>query len=51
MVVVTFLVGTALAVMLGTIAVGWTHGTLQETDQERIDREFERIVRRFGNPG
>ncbi|MDH3731845.1 MAG: hypothetical protein OES13_12115 [Acidimicrobiia bacterium] len=47
MVVVAYLVAAGLAIMLG--AVGWaaTQGTMRETAQERIDREFHRIVERL----
>ena len=48
MMVVISLVATALAIILGTVGWGWSRGTLRETAQERIDREFESIVRRLG---
>jgi hypothetical protein len=47
MMVVAFLVGSAFAVIVGALGWGWSRGTLHETDRERVDREFERIVRRL----
>ncbi len=47
MVVVASLVGMALLVVVATFGWGWRRGTLLETDQERIDREFDRIVGRL----
>ncbi|HSF85386.1 MAG TPA: hypothetical protein VLG28_06965 [Acidimicrobiia bacterium] len=47
MVVVASLVGTAFAIVLGAIGWGWSRNTLLETEQERIDREFHRLVRDF----
>lgn len=50
MMVVAILVGSALAVILGAFGWGMSRGTLGETDRERIDREFESIVRRLDGP-
>lgn len=47
MVVVAALVGMALVVVAGAFGWGWRRGTLLETYQERIDREFDRIVLRL----
>jgi hypothetical protein len=44
------LVVMALAIVAATIAWAWRHGTLRTTEQERIDLEFERIVRRLDLP-
>ena len=45
--VIPLLVCAALAIVLGTVAWGWANGTLGDTQQERVDHQFERIVRRF----
>lgn len=37
-----------MVIVLGAFGWGWRRGTLRETDQEKIDREFERIVSRYG---
>ena len=50
MVVVATLVGTALAIVLGAVGWGWSRDTLRETEQERIDREFHRIMEKFDRP-
>ncbi len=34
-------------IIAGASAWGWRNGTLHTTEQERIDMEFERIVRRL----
>jgi hypothetical protein len=44
-VVIASLGGTALSIIFGALGWGWSRGTLHETKQERIDHEFERIVR------
>lgn len=51
MIVVVFVVVSALAVIAGAVGWGWAAGTLFETRQERIDREFERIVARLRSAG
>lgn len=43
--VIPFLVFTAFAIILSALAWGWANDTLGETQQERIDRQFETIVR------
>ena len=50
MVVIASLVGTALAIMVGALGFGLARGTVTESEQEQIDREFERIVRRLDLP-
>ena len=37
----------AIAVVVFALVWGWRHGTLRSTEQERIDFEFARIVRRL----
>ncbi len=48
MIVIGTLVATALAIMAGAFGWGRANGTLSETPQERVDREFDRIVAAFG---
>ena len=45
--VIMAMVAMALSTVAGTIGWAWRHGTLRTTEQERIDFEFERIVRRM----
>lgn len=47
---VAMLVVVAFAIVAVSIAWAWRHGTLHTTRQERIDHEFERIVRRLDLP-
>jgi hypothetical protein len=47
MIVVASLVGAALTIIVGTVGWGWTAGTLHDTDQDRVDHEFFRIVHRI----
>lgn len=49
MLLIPFFVITAFAIILGALAWGWAHGTLVETPQERIDHQFELIVRRLSD--
>ena len=49
MLLIPFLVFTAFTIMLGALAWGWAHGTLVESPQERIDHQFELIVRKLSN--
>jgi hypothetical protein len=51
MVAIASLVGTALAIVAGAFGWGWSRGTVRETEQERFDREFDRIVRRLDISG
>ncbi len=51
MMVVVSLVAAAVAIILATAGWGWSRGTVRESPQERIDREFEAIVRRFRASG
>lgn len=44
------LVAIALAIVATTIAWAWRNGTLHTSEQERVDLEFERIVRRLDLP-
>jgi hypothetical protein len=50
MIVIASLVGVALTVIVGTVGWSWTSGTLRETDEDRVDHEFFRIVHRI-RPG
>lgn len=34
-------------IVLAALAWGWRNGTLHVSEQERVDMEFDRIVRRF----
>ena len=43
--ILPLLVFTAFAIVLSTVAWAWANGTLTETPQERIDHQFELIVR------
>lgn len=47
--VIPFLVFTAFAIVLATVAWAWANGTLGETPQERFDRQFESIVRQLSD--
>ena len=47
MIVIASLFGVALAVIIGTVGWGWSAGTLHETDVDRVDHEFFRIVHRI----
>ncbi len=38
-----------VTIIVGASAWGWRNGTMHTTEQERIDLEFERIVRRLGS--
>ena len=49
MLLIPFLVFTAFTIMLGALAWGWANGTLAETPQERIDHQFELIVRQLAD--
>lgn len=40
----------AVAILTAVVWWAWRNGTLQTTDQERVDFEFERIVRRLESP-
>jgi hypothetical protein len=41
------LVVTPVLTIVASVAWGWRNGTLAESPQERMDWEFERIVRRI----
>lgn len=45
--VAVILVVAPVLTIVTSVAWGWRNGTLVESPQERIDREFERIVRRI----
>lgn len=47
--VIPFLVFTAFAIVVATVAWAWVNGTLAETPQERVDHQFESIVRRLSD--
>ena len=47
--VLPFLVFTAFTIILSALAWGWANGTLVETPQERIDHQFELIVRQLSD--
>ena len=47
MLLIPFLVFTAFTIILGVVAWAWANGTLVETPQERVDRQFELIVRQL----
>jgi hypothetical protein len=53
MIVIGTLVAAALMIMAGALGWGCANGTMAETAQERVDREFERIVAALGrhSPG
>ncbi len=36
-----------LVIILSSVAWGWKHGTLSETEQERYDEAFMEVVRRW----
>ena len=38
------------AIMTVAVVWAWRNDALRTTDQERVDMEFERIVRRFDSP-
>ena len=46
---ILYIVFTAFTIILGTLAWAWANGTLVETPQERVDHQFELIVRRFSS--
>ena len=45
--VIPLIVFGSLTIVLATVIWGWANGTLGETPQERIDHQFENIVRRL----
>ena len=45
MFLIAFLACTAFAIVLVAMVWAWANGTLVETPQERIDRQFDQIVR------
>ncbi len=47
--IIPLLVFTAFVIVLSAVAWGWANGTLGETQQERIDRQFESIVRQLSD--
>lgn len=47
MLLIPFLVFTAFAIILSALTWGWANGTLVETPQERVDYQFELIVRQL----
>ena len=47
MLLIPFPVFTAFTIILGVVAWAWANGTLVETPQERIDHQFELIIRRL----
>ncbi len=49
MLAIPFLVFTAFIIILGVLAWAWANGTLAESPQERIDRQFDLIVRRLSD--
>ena len=47
MLFIPFLVFTAFTIILGAVAWAWANGTLVETPEERVDRQFELIIRQL----
>ena len=45
MILIPIVVFAAFAIALGAVVWAWANGTLVETPQERIDRQFDQIVR------
>lgn len=45
------LVPVPVAIVLGVVVVAWRGGSLGESAQERVDREFHRLVARLGRTG
>ncbi len=50
MFLLVLLVALAVTIIVTTVAWAWHRGTLHPTEQERVDLEFERIVRRLESP-
>jgi hypothetical protein len=44
---ISTLVSSALCIVFGVVAWGWANGTLQESPQEKVNHQFELIVRRL----
>lgn len=45
--VISSLLSTAIAIVLGAVVWGWSNGTLCESSQEQVNHQFELIVREF----
>ncbi len=50
MFLLVLLVALAVKIIVAAVAWAWRTGTLHPSEQERIDLEFERIVRRLESP-
>ena len=46
-IVLATLVSSALLIVSGMLAWGWANGTLYESPEEKVNRQFELIVRRL----
>lgn len=44
---ISILVATAVAIELAVVVWGWTNDTLHESPQERVNLQFDAIVRHF----
>ena len=44
---ISALVSSALCIVLCVVVWGWANGTLGESQQEKVNRQFEMIVRQL----